>query len=261
MIALVAMSGLMINRAEATPVALVSGTNNITTLANYESLWKDSATINGYSGDVANGTYQGAALAYTSTTATGGSIDTGFYDSEWAATKVTWDTSLQSSSPSLVDLYLNLDASVATDDWCILAASCSATHGIDVTFEIWGQEDFAGLPSIYGLIGYDYERLNSGGDINKTVLLARNVDGPFDLHVVFDDASYSDIWLGGVSTSSALGSLGFTLSADAVPEPSSMLLLGLGLVVLGCIGKWKFNRPTAIIQDALLLHPKGSAQL
>lgn len=241
-ITLMAIGGLITNRAVADPVPLVLDVNSMTPFTAASS-FKDFATVLGYSGDVINGVYQGAALANTSTAATGSSLSTGFYDQQSAGAKVTWSPELSPLSTDPVNLYLDLNASVLTDDSCFLAVTCSSMHGIDVTFEIWGEEVFPSLPPLYGLIGYYREELDSTANINQTLLLAQSVEGPFNLGVIFEDASYSDIWLGDVSTSSALGSLDFSLSADIpnVPEPSTMPLIGLGLLGLAAFRSWKFQ--------------------
>ncbi len=215
-ITLMAMSGLIINRVDADPVPLVLNINSVTPLTAYSSSLKDTATILGYSGDVINGVYQGGALANTTTTATGESLWSGFYDQQSAGAKVTWSGELSPLSTDPVNLYLDLNGFVTTDDSCFLAVSCSSSHGIDVTFEIWGEEVFPSLPPLNGLIGYYREQLDSTADINQTLLLAQSVEGPFNLGVVFEDASYTEVWLGGPSTSSALGSLDFTLRADCL---------------------------------------------
>lgn len=228
---------LFTGQVHATPVPIElynNGSMNFITSSVSKSSSKDVATVLGYDGDIVDGTYKGAASAFTLTEAS-----SAFYASEAAGTKVTWWAFLTIDSQNHpVDLYLDLNTWVTTNESGI--ALGEVTHGIlvDISFKSWLGSIWSSQP-----FGQYNVRMDNTDSLHTTLFAGSVIASPYlqlALQITFENASGLWFALPGFMSSSAFGYLDFTLRADdpslpkPIPEPPEIMLFSVGF--LGFLG-------------------------
>lgn len=220
--------------AHAAPIPLTLISNSVTNDTASSSLG-GNAIIHDVEGDLVNGAYEGGGAAISTAQGMSGLINS---FSAKAYAEMYWDVGFTVDSVNPVDLYcewqLNLFSSHSA-----LGLYAFADGGIEATLGVYRVMDIAFAPGVVVplplLIGPELKLKYSESTVTGDSLYMGRALPSEELWLVgeFKVASAVKIVSFGSASAADLGTLNFKLSAnDPVPEPSPILLLGLGLIRL-----------------------------
>lgn len=217
---------LFAGQAAATPVVLSLNTNSVTVDTPYS--WLGGKTVvQGQEGEFIDGKYVGGGAAVTSAAGESGLFNS---FSAVAYANFNWTTSFSVNAEHPVALYMDWDMVMfsAASNFALLGS-----YAVNETKATFGAYHLVGssMVPIETPIHVRYNDTASAGDLAFLGLVMP--DDAFYLIVDFDVGSAVQTISAGSAMATDVGMFDFTLTSVELPVPSSLLLLGAGLVAFG----------------------------